>query len=71
MWVWLGTFCAGGIVVASVRADDDTFNCEDSCVYANDGQCDEDQVHDDSGRALRATRLFMAPECAGSMSCLM
>ncbi|CAM9186124.1 unnamed protein product [Ectocarpus fasciculatus] len=23
--------------------DDGTFNCDDSCVYANDGQCDEDR----------------------------
>ncbi|CAM9180767.1 unnamed protein product [Scytosiphon promiscuus] len=33
----------GGIVVAEVRMDDATFSCEDSCLYANDGECDEDQ----------------------------
>ncbi|CAM9704563.1 unnamed protein product, partial [Ectocarpus sp. 8 AP-2014] len=33
----------GGVVIAEVRKDDATFNCEDSCVYANDGQCDEDR----------------------------
>lgn len=31
-------------MVAEVRMDDATFSCEDSCVYANDGECDEDQV---------------------------
>lgn len=32
----------GGIVIAEVRADDETFSCEDSCIYANDGECDEE-----------------------------
>ncbi|CAB1117706.1 unnamed protein product [Ectocarpus sp. CCAP 1310/34] len=35
---------ASGVVIAEVRKDDATFNCEDSCVYANDGQCDEIRV---------------------------
>eukprot|EP00752_Nemacystus_decipiens_P008401 g7511.t1 len=34
----------GGIVVAEVRADDESFSCEDSCIYANDGECDENQT---------------------------
>ncbi|CAN0066429.1 unnamed protein product [Pylaiella littoralis] len=32
---------AGGIVIAQVQMDDATFSCEDSCLYANDGECDE------------------------------
>ena len=31
-------------MIAEVRADDETFSCEDSCIYANDGECDENQV---------------------------
>eukprot|EP00903_Cladosiphon_okamuranus_P015736 g14524.t1 len=34
----------GGIVIAQVRVDDETFICEDSCIYANDGECDENQT---------------------------
>jgi len=34
----------GGVVIAEVQQDDASFSCEDSCVYANDGECDERQV---------------------------
>lgn len=37
-------YAAGGVVVAHVRMDDGTYDCNDSCIYANDNQCDEDQV---------------------------
>lgn len=35
----------GGIVIAEVRPDDETFMCEDSCIYANDGQCDSQVIN--------------------------
>lgn len=44
-------FVAGGIVIASVRMDDANFHCDDSCIYANDGQCDENQA------------IHLAPNC--------
>lgn len=40
---------SGGIVVGMVYTDDDTYICDDSCTYSNDGMCDEDQVR----RSLR------------------
>ncbi|CAM9368981.1 unnamed protein product, partial [Ectocarpus sp. 12 AP-2014] len=38
----------GGAVIAEVQKDV-TFNCDDSCVFANDGQCDEDRAPTRSG----------------------
>lgn len=37
-------FLAGGIVVAEVRMDDATLSCDDSCLFASDGECDELRV---------------------------
>ncbi len=52
-------------MIAAVRQDDASFSCEDSCVYANDGECDEDQVC--NGRFVTVK---IVEEAAAASSCL-
>lgn len=44
--------------------DDATFSCEDSCLYANDGECDEDQVRP---RRSRRTNGCLATCCVDTL----
>lgn len=34
-------------MVASIRMDDGMYICDDSCIYANDQMCDEEQVREE------------------------
>lgn len=48
----------GGVQIAVVREDSTTALCEDSCSFADDGQCDEPGVVSDRGRGVSCLVIF-------------